>query len=109
MGMKIVWKLQEGKEETGLKHLHLLSPEILAIDILPVPPHYKKGKYVTSHVHLNVTYACVAKETETISPKLDENSGVKWIPVDEIAFWVKEEDMKPVYKKLMEKIFLLGH
>ena len=37
------------------------------------------------------------------------NSGVKWIPVDEIAFWVKEEDMKPVYKKLMEKIFLLGH
>ena len=51
----------------------------------------------------------MAKETETISPKLDENSGVKWIPVDEIAFWVKEEDMKPVYKKLMEKIFLLGN
>ena len=54
--------LKEGREETGLKKLELLSESILAIDILPVPPHVKRGAFVSSHVHLNVTYLCQADE-----------------------------------------------
>ena len=95
--------LKEGMEETGLTKLTPLSEHIMAIDILPVPPHKKRGKFVSSHVHLNVTYACVADETENLHIKADENSGVRWIPVEEIDTWVREEDMKPVYHKLVEK------
>ena len=93
--------LKEGKEETGLKKL--LSESILPIDILPVPPHVKRGAFVSSHVHLNVTYLCQADEQDTLCSKPDENSGVKWIAVEEIDQYVTEEDMKPVYRKLMEK------
>ncbi len=95
--------LTEGPEEPGLKHLQLLDKRILAIDILPVPPHMKRGAFVSAHVHLNVTYLCQADEQEALTSKPDENSGVKWIPVEEIEQIVTEEDMKPVYRKLMEK------
>ena len=95
--------LKEGREETGLKKLELLSESILAIDILPVPPHVKRGAFVSSHVHLNVTYLCQADERDTLCSKPDENSGVRWIAVEEIDHYVTEEDMKPVYRKLVEK------
>ena len=63
--------LKEGKEETGLQHLKLVSKDILAIDILPVPPHTKRGKFVSAHVHLNVTYLCIADEGEALTIKPD--------------------------------------
>lgn len=95
--------LREGMEETGLKELTLVSPEILAIDILPVPPHVKRDRFVSSHVHLNVTYLCIADESMQLYSKPDENSGVAWIPVKNINDYVTEEDMKVVYQKLNEK------
>lgn len=95
--------LREGMEETGLKELTLESPEILAIDILPVPPHVKRNNFVSSHVHLNVTYLCIADESMQLYSKPDENSGVAWIPVKNINDYVTEEDMKVVYQKLNEK------
>lgn len=93
----------EGKEETGLHNLKAVTEELLAIDILPVPPHWKRGTFVSSHVHLNTTFLCIADEDEELHHKPDENSGVKWIPVEEINEYVTEEDMKVVYKKLIEK------
>lgn len=95
--------LREGKEETGLHELELVSKELLAIDILPVPPHVKRGKFVSAHVHLNTTFLCIAKESQSLQIKPDENSGVKWIPIKEINSYVSEEDMKVVYQKLIEK------
>lgn len=98
--------LREGKEETGLHNLVLLSKDIMAIDILPVPPHVKRGSFVSAHVHLNVTYLYEADEREAVRIKPDENSGVRWIDAAELDQWVSEEDMKPVYHKLMEKLAL---
>lgn len=97
--------LKEGMEETGIKQLKLLDSRILAVDILPVPPHVKRGKFVSSHVHLNVTYLCTTSESETLHIKPDENSGVAWVDVNDITSKVTEEDMKPVYQKLMEKTY----
>lgn len=101
--------LKEGMEETGVKQLSLLDSHILAIDILPVPPHVKRGKFVSSHVHLNVTYLCKASESETLHIKPDENSGVAWIAINDIPVKVTEEDMKVVYQKLMEKTYRILH
>ena len=64
----------------------------------------KKGRWVPSHLHFNVTYLAEADEKEELFVNVDENSGVSW--------WSNEEALKMstepwmvenVYKKLMEK------
>ena len=45
----------------------------------------KRGKYVTTHLHLNVTYLMEADPVQEIRCKPDENSAVGWIPVEQIA------------------------
>ena len=65
----------------------------------------KRGKYVGSHLHLNVTYLAVASPDEPIRIKPDENSGVKWVPTeDAIALstepWIRER----IYRKLIDKL-----
>lgn len=101
--------LKEGKEETGLTSLQPLSKDPLAIDILPVSPHIKHGSFVSSHLHLNVTYLCIADDQAPLRIKPDENSGVKWIAIEQIAQEVSEPEMKLVYAKLLSssKKFLL--
>lgn len=94
--------LKEGQEETGVTSIQPISTQPLAIDILPVPPHVKKDAFVSSHVHLNVTYLCIADEKEPLIIKPDENSGVKWVPIEEINEMVTEEDMIIVYEKLIQ-------
>lgn len=38
--------------------------------------HEKRGAYVSSHLHLNVTYLLEADDREALHKKADENSGV---------------------------------
>ncbi len=93
--------IKEAKEETGVVNIRPLSENIMALDILPVWGHVKKGKYVSSHQHLNVSYLLVASEDDTLRIKEDENSNVGWIPVDDIETYCQEPQMIPVYKKLL--------
>lgn len=95
--------LKEGKEETGIEKLMLLKNEPIALDVLPVPPHFKNGEFVSAHLHLNITYLCEANEKECLKIKPDENSDVAWISLEDIEHMVSEEDMKVVYKKLIYK------
>lgn len=48
--------MKEAKEETGIKNVRPISEDIYSIEIVTVDGHEKRGKYVGSHVHLNVTY-----------------------------------------------------
>lgn len=105
MDCKLV-ALQEGREETGIKDLELVYPDIFAVDILPVIPHTKNGKFVSAHLHANITYLFEADDTQTLTCKLDENSDVAWIPIQEISNYVTEKEMLVVYKKLMNKLML---
>ncbi len=95
--------LKEAKEETGVKNFKTLSNNVATIEIISVPSHYKKGKYVNEHLHLNVTYILVASEDEDLHIKEDENSGVKWIDIDRLADEVSEEKMLPIYSKIIRK------
>ena len=74
--------IKEATEETGVKAIKPFSDEIISIDIIPVYGHEKRGRYVSSHLHLNVTYVLIADEREALLIKPDENSGVKWVPVE---------------------------
>jgi 8-oxo-dGTP pyrophosphatase MutT (NUDIX family) len=48
--------IKEAKEETGVNNIYPIFNDIFSLDILPVFGHIKKGKYVSSHLHMNVTY-----------------------------------------------------
>ena len=51
--------------------------------MLTVDGHVKRGEYVSSHLHANVTYLLEADEADTLHIKPDENSGVRWFALDE--------------------------
>ena len=96
--------IKEAKEETGVKHIRALDNKIFSLDVLPVPAHIKREKNIASHLHLSVAYLLEADENDELTIKEDENSGVKWIPIDEIAKYSTEEDMIKLYEKFNQKI-----
>ena len=96
--------LKEAKEETGLKDVRPLSDEIFSLEVLGVDGHIKRGKYVSSHIHLNVTYLLCADETEMTHIKADENSAVKWFELDKAVKASNEPYMKKIYSKLNKKL-----
>ncbi len=96
--------LKEAKEETGLDNLKLLSDGIFGIQILTVDSYIKREKFVPSHLHLDCCFLLEADENEQLRIKEDENSGVKWINIEDTLEITNEEKMRPIYKKLNEKI-----
>ena len=99
--------IKEAKEETGVVNIRPLSAEIMSLDILPVWGHMKKGKYVSSHQHLNVSYLLVASEEDVLRIKEDENSNVGWITVNEIETYCQEPQIIPIYQKLLQRATVL--
>lgn len=101
---------RETMEESGITNLKPLSKDIFSLEILTVEGHVKRGKYVSSHLHLNVTYLFEADPKQPLKIKPDENSGVCWIPVNEVSNRVSEPWMqKWVYDKLMKKVINTGY
>lgn len=95
--------LKEAKEETGVHHFEALSNEIASLDILTVPGHFKNGTYVSAHLHLSVAYALVADENEELKVRNGENTGVKWIDIEEMEDYSKEAEIIPIYYKIINK------
>lgn len=96
--------VKETKEETGLAHVVPYNDDILMLDTIYVGNHMKHGKYVSDHLHLNVTYLLIADESLEVEAKLDENSDVKWFDIDTVLEHVNEPRMIPIYQKAFEKI-----
>ena len=96
--------IREVKEETGVKNVSIINPDIIALDVLPVISHMKRGKFVSSHLHVSIAYLLEVDEEETLRIKEDENSKVGWLPMDTFLDSVKEEHMKPIYQKIMKKV-----
>lgn len=97
---------REAEEETGITGLQPADPEggIFSLEILTVDGHEKRGKYVSSHLHYNVTYLFTADPAAPVREKPDENSGVRWIPCEDVPKVCSEPWMvERVYGKLIEK------
>ncbi|MEG1458179.1 MAG: NUDIX hydrolase [Acetivibrio sp.] len=92
---------REIQEESGAIHLKPVSHEIVSMDILTTSGHYKNQKYVSSHLHLNISYLIIVDEKDKIRIKPDENSNVAWIPINKIDEYVTEHEMKVVYHKII--------
>ncbi len=97
--------IKEAKEETGLTNITPLSNDIFSIENLCVNGHIKRGKYISSHLHINVSYLLEADEFEPLKIKIDENSCVKWFTLDDALTAPNEEWMiKNIYQKLNDKL-----
>ncbi len=125
--------LRELQEETGVAHARLVTGEaygagdssaasaptvggvrplcgpggIYSLEVLTVDGHEKRGAYVSSHLHLNVTYLAIADPAEPIRIKPDENSGVRWVPLEDAVRlstepWIRDR----IYRKLIDKLHL---
>lgn len=125
--------LRELQEETGVAHARLVAGEahgasdasaaseptvggvrplcgpggIYSLEVLTVDGHEKRGAYVSSHLHLNVTYLAIADPAEPIRIKPDENSGVRWVPLEDAVRlstepWIRDR----IYRKLIDKLHL---
>ena len=97
--------IRELKEETGVQTVTPANDGIYSLEVICVNGHIKRGAYVSSHVHLNLTYLFEVSEEEILHSKPDENKGVKWIPIDEIENYCSEDWMiKNIYAKLNRKL-----
>ena len=97
--------LREVKEEAGIANVRPVSPDIYSLESLTVDGHVKKGQYVSSHLHLNVTYLLEADSDEAVSIKEDENSGVAWFtPEEALAKSTEPWFVTHVYAKLIDKL-----
>lgn len=101
--------LREVREESGAERVRLLSPDIFSLEILTVDGHEKRGVYVSSHLHLNVTYLVEADDDQPLRCKPDENSRVGWFPPEDAVAastepWFRER----IYKKLNAKLAALS-
>lgn len=96
--------LREVREESGLAHVRLTMDDIFSVEILTVDGHEKHGEYVSSHLHLNVTYLIEADPVEPVHIKPDENSRIGWFAKEDAVKastepWFRER----IYTKLNEK------
>ena len=94
---------KEAREESGIRSLRPVTEDILSLEILTVSGHEKKGKYLSSHLHLNLTYLFEAGPGEPLRIKADENSAVGWIDIDKLADSVSEPPMLPIYERLLKR------
>ena len=97
--------LKEVREESGIRNVRPVTDQIYSVEILTVDGHEKKGVYVPSHLHLNVTYLLEADRAETVRVKADENSAVGWFTPKEAV----EKSCEPwfqtrIYSKLNAKV-----
>lgn len=97
--------LREAREETGIAHVRPVSPEIFSLEVLTVDGHEKRGEYVPSHLHMNVTYLLETEESDTLRICREENSGVAWFALED-ALRASTEPwfVERIYKKLNNKL-----
>ncbi len=99
--------VREVQEESGLTEVRPVSEEIYSLEILSVSGHWKKGCYIPSHLHLNVTYLLEANPTAPLRHRPGENSAVAWFAPNDAAAassepWLQEYIYTKLNKKLVE-------
>lgn len=101
--------MREVKEETGVRHLRPITEDIFSLEVLTVDGHEKRGEYVPSHLHMNVTYLLESRETDALRIREDENSGVRWFTLNgALAASTEPWFVDRIYGKLNEKLLRLN-
>lgn len=96
--------LREVQEESGLT-ARPVDPSPYSLEILTVDGHEKRGVYVPSHLHLNLTYLLEADPAAPLRTCPGENSAVAWFvreqaPAASDEVWMRTR----IYQKLNDKL-----
>ena len=97
--------VKEVQEESGITSVRPLTTDIYSLEVLTVDGHMKRGDYVSSHLHLNVTYLLEADDREPLIVNVHETSDVAWFDIDNAVEassepWFRER----IYSKLNDKL-----
>ena len=99
------WSWIGGHADENARIVPVSLGNIYSLEVLTVNGHEKHGAYVSSHLHLNITYLAIADPSEHTRIKPDENSGVRWVPIEDAIRlstepWIRER----IYRKLIDKL-----
>ena len=93
--------IREVREETGVKSARPVTEDIYSLEVLTVDGHEKRGEYVPSHLHMNVTYLLEADDHDALTVCEEENSGVAWFTLeDALSASTEPWFVERIYKKL---------
>ncbi len=95
--------VREVEEETGLK-AKVLDKEIFSIQTAPTKGHVKRGKYVSAHDHFDVVYIMEADDSIPLVFREDESKGAKWIDFAEADNDTMCDFIRPIHRKLIDKL-----
>lgn len=95
--------MREAAEESGIAQARPLSEQIFSLEILGVDAHRKRGRHVSTHLHLNATFLLCADDALPIRARPEENSAVRWIETERVLSEVSEPEMRVVYQKLIDR------
>jgi len=70
--------LREAAEESGLQDLELLSPELLSVDIHPIPA----GKGEPDHLHFDLRFAASTRTPQKIRMDAAESTQLEWFEME---------------------------
>jgi 8-oxo-dGTP pyrophosphatase MutT (NUDIX family) len=88
--------LREAREESGLTTLKCLSDKIFDVDVHLFP---KKGE-VDAHYHFDIRFLFEADENEELHRQKSESKGMKWIALDEVSEYAKEDTILRMTSKI---------
>lgn len=93
--------LKEAGEETGAEGFSVLTPNLVSLEVLPVPAHVRRGVFVSNHLHLDASYLLILSEDAPFRVKPDENEAIAWFHRREFTV----ENFSPADTELYNKLF----
>jgi len=88
--------LREGREESGLSDLALLTPDVLDVDVHDIPA----GKGEPPHLHHDVRFAVTTRAPEAIKRDAGESLDLAWFTLDEAAEKMNEPGARRALARL---------
>lgn len=88
--------LREGREESGLVDLTLLTPDILDVDVHDIPA----GKGEPPHKHHDVRYALVTEHPDVIRRDAAESLDLAWFTLEEAEEKMNEPGGRRALRRL---------
>lgn len=98
--------VQKAMQETGLQTVRLVRDSIYSLEIIASSGYLDKDAYISSHLHLNLTYLLEANEMDPLHADVQENCGVKWFDLHRAAAQPNGAWIRSIYEKLNAKLDL---
>jgi 8-oxo-dGTP pyrophosphatase MutT (NUDIX family) len=96
--------LREGREESGLRDLQLVSGDIFDVDKHVIPATEDEPE----HFHFDVRYVAQTNRPEAIAVDAGESKELAWFELDRALELMNDESSRRMVKKIRERIIGRG-